>query len=74
MTYSYIKPYMDGSVALHYSMIVCCSQCGKRLGGDKDVLGVNFCPSCGHKLHRIPMNVSPEKIVKALNEAEAAKQ
>ncbi len=74
MKYAYIKPYMDGDVALYYSMIACCSQCSKNLGGDRDVMGVNFCPSCGHKLRRIPMNLSPEEIVKVLNEAEAAKQ
>lgn len=74
MKYAYIKPYIDGGIALHYNMIVCCSQCGEDLGGDRDVKSVNFCTSCGHKLHRIPMNFSPEKIVKALNEAEVAKQ
>ena len=73
MTYSYIDPYMNGGVALHYRMRVACSKCGRNLGFDWDVEGVKFCPSCGHELHKIPLNLSPRKIVEILNKSELVK-
>ena len=73
MTYSYIDPYMDGSVVIHYRMRVACSKCGRSLGFERDVKGVKFCPSCGHELHKIPLNLSLGKIVKILNESELVK-
>ena len=67
MRYAHIKPYMHDGVALHYAMRVSCSKCGAALGYDRDVKRVVFCPVCGHELHRLPMNVSPGKIVEVLN-------
>ena len=67
MRYDHIKPYMYDGVALHYAMRVSCSKCGEALGYDRDVKRVVFCPVCGNKLHRLPMNVSPGKIVEVLN-------
>lgn len=72
MRYSHIRAYTDGGVVLHYSMIVSCSKCGKNLGGERDVKRVNFCPSCGKELRRLPMNFSPFKIVELLNKEVGA--
>ena len=70
MKYISITPCMDGGVALHYSMFVVCSACGAKLGRERDVKGVKYCPSCGRKLNRIPMNVSSERIIRVLNRDE----
>ena len=46
-----------------------CSNCGQLLRDTQRRHAPAYCPHCGHKLHQLPIRLSADRIVAALNVA-----